>query len=208
MVNTRLVYFIAALALFAPVSVHAQPAPRLLHVAASSKARRELLLTPVKRKPVMTRITATAIIEPDANAVAQVTSQIPARVVKLLAQLGEQVEAGQALAIMSSVELGQAKTERSTGGRLADRSRSGTVSANTKSGEWKSADSLVCVASALRRRRHSPHHLAEHRACHYLQTAAVSSSGQESVCRRGRSSVDRSYSERSDLSHGVEERSE
>ena len=111
MVNTRLVYFIAALALFAPVSVHAQPAPRLLHVAASSKARRELILTPVKRKPVMTRISATAIIEPNANAVAQVTSQIPARVVKLLAQLGERIEAGQPLAIMSSVELGQAKTE-------------------------------------------------------------------------------------------------
>jgi cobalt-zinc-cadmium efflux system membrane fusion protein len=106
-----LAYFIAALALFAAVSVQAQPAPRLLHVAASSKARRELLLTPVKRKPVMTRITATAIIEPDANAVAQVTSQIPARVVKLLAQLGQQVGAGQPLAIMSSVELGQAKTD-------------------------------------------------------------------------------------------------
>jgi cobalt-zinc-cadmium efflux system membrane fusion protein len=106
-----LVYFIAALAPFVTVSVRAQPAPRLLHIAASSKARRELILTPVKRKPVMTRISATAIIEPNANAVAQVTSQIPARVVKLLAQLGERIEAGQPLAIMSSVELGQAKTE-------------------------------------------------------------------------------------------------
>jgi cobalt-zinc-cadmium efflux system membrane fusion protein len=62
-------------------------------------------------KPVMTRITATAIIEPNASAVAEVTSQIPARVVKLVAQLGERVRTGEPLAIMSSIELGQAKTE-------------------------------------------------------------------------------------------------
>ena len=111
MVNTRLLYVVVVLALFATASVHAQPAPQLLHIAASSKARRELVLTRVMRKPVMTRIIATAIIEPNASAVAEVTSQIPARVVKLVAQLGEQVNTGEPLVIMSSVELGQAKTE-------------------------------------------------------------------------------------------------
>ena len=111
MVNTRLLYVVVVLALFATASVHAQPAPQLLHIAASSKARRELVLTRVMRKPVMTRIIATAIIEPNASAVAEVTSQIPARVVKLVAQLGEQVTTGEPLVIMSSVELGQAKTE-------------------------------------------------------------------------------------------------
>lgn len=59
----------------------------------------------------MARIIATAIIEPNARAVAEVTSQIPARVVKLVAQLGQQVRPGEPLTIMSSVELGQAKTE-------------------------------------------------------------------------------------------------
>jgi membrane fusion protein, heavy metal efflux system len=111
MVNTRLLYLVAVLALLATASVHAQPAPQLLHIAASSKARRELVLTPVRRKPVTAQITATAIIEPNASAVAEVTSQIPARVVKLVAQLGEKVGTGEPLAIMSSVELGQAKTE-------------------------------------------------------------------------------------------------
>jgi membrane fusion protein, heavy metal efflux system len=144
MVNTRLLYLIALLAVFADVlfcaqaaapqpSAHAakslplgsaqglrqpralaQPRPNapldVLKIAASSKARRELVLVPVIRKPVTARITATAIIEPDANAVAQVTSEIPARVVRIIAQLGQQVRPGELLAIMSSVELGDAKT--------------------------------------------------------------------------------------------------
>jgi membrane fusion protein, heavy metal efflux system len=110
-VNMRLLYLLVALAVLVTVPANAQPAPRLLHIAASSKARRELVLTPVVRKPVMARIIATAIIEPNARAVAEVTSQIPARVVKLVARLGQQVRPGEPLAIMSSVELGQAKTE-------------------------------------------------------------------------------------------------
>src|SRR5207245_9815060 len=77
---------------------------------ASPKAPRELRLAPVLRKPVTTRITATAIIEPNAGAVAEVTSEIPARVVKLVAQLGQKVRAGEPLAIMSSVELVRSKT--------------------------------------------------------------------------------------------------
>jgi cobalt-zinc-cadmium efflux system membrane fusion protein len=73
--------------------------------------RRELLLAPVMRKPVTTRVTTTAIVEANAGAVAEVTSQIPARVVKLIAQPGQTVKPGEPLVIMSSVELGQAKTE-------------------------------------------------------------------------------------------------
>ena len=111
MVNMRLLYLVAPLAVLVCVSVHAQPAPQLLQIKASSKAQRELVLAPVMRKPVTTRITATAIVEPNAGAIAEVTSEIPARVVKLVAQLGEKVGTGQPLAIMRSVELGQAKTE-------------------------------------------------------------------------------------------------
>src|SRR5262249_3307552 len=50
-------------------------------------------------------------IEADAGAVAEVTSEIPARVVKIVVQLGQKVRPGEPLAIMSSVELGQSKTE-------------------------------------------------------------------------------------------------
>jgi cobalt-zinc-cadmium efflux system membrane fusion protein len=106
-----LIYLLAAMTVFAAESVPAQPAQQLLHVAASSKTRRELVLTPVAFKPVMSRITATAIVEPNAGTVAEVTSEIPGRVLKLVARLGQTVRPGEPLVIMSSVELGQAKTE-------------------------------------------------------------------------------------------------
>jgi cobalt-zinc-cadmium efflux system membrane fusion protein len=113
MLNTRLFSIFVTLAVSAIASIHAraQPAPQLLQIKASSKAQRELVLAPVMRKPVTTRISATAVIEPNAGAIAEVTSEIPARVVELVAQLGEKVEARAPLAIMSSIELGQAKTE-------------------------------------------------------------------------------------------------
>jgi cobalt-zinc-cadmium efflux system membrane fusion protein len=110
-VNTRLLYLVLALTLLAGAPVQAEPAAQLLRINVSSKGRRDLVLAPVMRKAITTRITATAIIEPNAGAVAEVTSEIPARVVKLVAQPGERLEVGEPLAIVSSVELGQAKTE-------------------------------------------------------------------------------------------------
>jgi cobalt-zinc-cadmium efflux system membrane fusion protein len=129
-VNARVLFSIAAVAVLMtlvgrPLAAEAQadahaaisPAsrpyasPNVLRIAATSRARRELVLAPVKRKAVTTEIVATAIIEPNAGAVAQVTSEIPARVVKLIAPLGQNVRPGEPLAILSSVELGQAKTE-------------------------------------------------------------------------------------------------
>jgi membrane fusion protein, heavy metal efflux system len=129
-VNARLLCSVAAVALLAaaaghPLAAEAQsdahaanslaalpPAsPGVLRIAPSSKARRELVLVPVQRKAVTTQIVATAIIEPNAGAVAQVTSEIPARVMKLIAPLGQNVRPGEPLAVLSSVELGQAKTE-------------------------------------------------------------------------------------------------
>lgn len=102
---------LAASPLLASVSVAAQPPPQFIHVKSSSKVLRDLVLAPVIRKPVTARVTATAIVEPDAAAVAQITSQIPARVVRLVAELGQAVRPGEPLVILSSIELGQAKTE-------------------------------------------------------------------------------------------------
>ncbi|HJU29273.1 MAG TPA: efflux RND transporter periplasmic adaptor subunit [Candidatus Binataceae bacterium] len=84
---------------------------RLLKIAASSQAGREITLAPVRLKPISKRIAATAMIEPDAGAVADIASVIPARVVKLLAQPGQNLNQGEAIAILSSVELGQVKTD-------------------------------------------------------------------------------------------------
>jgi cobalt-zinc-cadmium efflux system membrane fusion protein len=101
------------IALLFPLSnAHAQSeAQASVNLPRESEAAREIVLTPVTRKPVAAQIDATAVIEPDAGAVAHITSQIPARVVELVAQPGQQVKKGETLVMLSSIELGQAKAE-------------------------------------------------------------------------------------------------
>jgi membrane fusion protein, heavy metal efflux system len=65
----------------------------------------------IERRRIASGVSATAIVEADANRVAHVTSRISARVVRLLAEPGERVKAGQPLAVLNSVELGKAKTD-------------------------------------------------------------------------------------------------
>jgi cobalt-zinc-cadmium efflux system membrane fusion protein len=159
MVNTRLLYLVAPLAVLVSVSVHAQRSPQLLQIKASSKAMRELVLAPVMRKPVTTRISATAIIEPNSGAIAEVTSEIPARVVKLVAQLGEKVGTGQPLAIMRSVELGQAKTEY-----LKARSLEGISNQNLRREQDLYAKKITPMKALLEGRAQHDTALAEYKA--------------------------------------------
>jgi cobalt-zinc-cadmium efflux system membrane fusion protein len=77
----------------------------------SSAAARTVELARVERRRLGGTIDVTATIEADANRVAHITSRIPARVVKLLADPGAQVTAGQPLVVLNSVELGKAKTD-------------------------------------------------------------------------------------------------
>ncbi|MGH7913219.1 MAG: efflux RND transporter periplasmic adaptor subunit [Candidatus Binataceae bacterium] len=65
----------------------------------------------VERRRLGSVVNATAMVEPDANRMARVTSRIAARVVRLLVQPGEQVKLGQPLVVLNSVELGKAKTD-------------------------------------------------------------------------------------------------
>src|SRR6185437_4191502 len=94
---------------------YAQQAPSIgdtmLEIDSGSEAARHIRLATARRIRTSDNIAATASVEPDANAVAQVSTRIPARVVKLIAQTGESVKPGEPLAILSSVELGEAKTE-------------------------------------------------------------------------------------------------
>jgi len=83
----------------------------IVKLVGSSDAAGQIVLTSIDRKQITGEISSTATIEPDAGAVAHITSRIPARVVKLVADLGQQVSAGQTLVILSSEELGQVKAE-------------------------------------------------------------------------------------------------
>jgi cobalt-zinc-cadmium efflux system membrane fusion protein len=108
----QLLALMAAIVAVASSTAVAQPAtPVSLQIPRSSQAGRDLVIVPIKRETMRQRIPATAIIEPDASAVAEISSVIPARVTKLIAQPGQYVKPGEPLAILSSVELGEAKTE-------------------------------------------------------------------------------------------------
>jgi cobalt-zinc-cadmium efflux system membrane fusion protein len=108
----QLLVLMAAIVAVASSTAVAQPAtPLSLQIPRSSQAGRDLVIVPIKRETMRQRIPATAIIEPDAGAVAEISSVIPARVTKLIAQPGQYVKPGEPLAILSSVELGAAKTE-------------------------------------------------------------------------------------------------
>jgi cobalt-zinc-cadmium efflux system membrane fusion protein len=112
-VKRRLLFCVAAILMGAAVSA-AGPLPSEEHALVldpSSPAGSRIQLATVGRKRIADRVDATATVEPDARAVAEITTRIPARVVRLIAEPGQLVKPGQPLAILSSVELGQAKTD-------------------------------------------------------------------------------------------------
>ncbi|HVA40300.1 MAG TPA: efflux RND transporter periplasmic adaptor subunit [Candidatus Binataceae bacterium] len=93
----------------APVRA-AAPAQTVLTLS-GSPAGPAIELGRIERRRLGSGISATAMVEADANRVAHVTSRISARAVKLLAQPGERVKAGQPLVVLNSVDLGKAKTD-------------------------------------------------------------------------------------------------
>jgi membrane fusion protein, heavy metal efflux system len=82
----------------------------VLKVALNSDLQHQIVIKPAERQPLKDVIETTAMVEPDANAVAHITSRISGRVVKLVAQLGQRVKAGEPLVVLSSIQLGEAKT--------------------------------------------------------------------------------------------------
>jgi membrane fusion protein, heavy metal efflux system len=159
MAQSRLAFLFAALPLLAALSVHAQAAAQFVQISAPSQARRQLVLSPVMRKAITGRISATAMVEANAGAVAQVTSEIPARVVKLVAQLGQRVSRGEPLVIMSSVELGEAKT-----GYLKARSLEGITSQHLRREQELYAKKISPLKDLLEARAQHDSALAEYKA--------------------------------------------
>lgn len=106
------IILLALLFAIQPARGYAAPAAQggVLKVALDSDLQHQIVVRPAERQRLRGVIAATAIIEPDANAVAHITTRISGRVVKVIAQLGQQVKAGEPLAVLSSIQLGEAKT--------------------------------------------------------------------------------------------------
>lgn len=94
--------------------------PVVLTLSANSEAEHQIEVVAVSRMRLGDLISATATIEPDPRAVARVTPRMRARVVRLIADPGQAVKPGEPLAILSSIELGQAKTEYLKARSLSD----------------------------------------------------------------------------------------
>ena len=59
-------------------------------------------------QPIASRVTLTATIEPNRDRFAHVAARVPGRIVKVEARTGDTVRAGQTLALLDSVEVGEA----------------------------------------------------------------------------------------------------
>lgn len=105
--------FLAALSLCVapPAFSQGQTSDSVLRVAPGSRAAVEIKLADVARKKIHEVIATTALVEPDPRLVAHIDAPIAARVMTLIADPGQQVKPGEPLAILSSPELGAAKTE-------------------------------------------------------------------------------------------------
>ncbi len=109
---SRWIIVLALVIAVSPGRGYGAPAARgaVLKIALDSDLQRQIVVKPAERQRLRDVIAATAIVEPDANSVAHITSRISGRVVRVIAQLGQQVKAGEPLAILSSIQLGEAKT--------------------------------------------------------------------------------------------------
>lgn len=84
-------------------------------LAVDAEVLRDLKLTtfPAELRPGGEGVTALGELKVDEGAYAEVGVPIPGRVVRLIASPGEYVRRGQPLAVLQSVELGQARAQRS-----------------------------------------------------------------------------------------------
>jgi cobalt-zinc-cadmium efflux system membrane fusion protein len=112
--RSRLLSLLLAVAAIAPATLWAGnlvAEPLIVKLNPNSQAEHQIEVAAVAKKRLGDLISATATIEPDPRKVARVTPRIRARVVRLIADPGARVKPGQPLVLLSSIELGQAKTE-------------------------------------------------------------------------------------------------
>ena len=131
----------------------------VIAVSVNSEAARHIAVAAVERKKIAGRISATATVEPDANAVAEISTRIPARVMRLIAEPGQSVTPGQPLALLSSVELGEAKTQY-----LKTRSLERIAAQNLRREEELYAKKITPMKDVLAARADHDTALAEYKA--------------------------------------------
>lgn len=119
--------------------------------------------------PVREAIEVTAVIQPNQNRLARVAPRVPARVVKVYADLGQRVRAGQTLALMDSVEVGEAHAAF-----FRARSELDVARANLDRAEKLQAEQIIAQKEYLRiRSEHERAAIALHAAEDRLRILGV-----------------------------------
>lgn len=86
----------------------AKRAAKSVLMAADIQQKNGVVLAVAKKTNLGGTITATGKVEADADRIAHVSPRIPGKIVTVRASLGDRVSAGQPLAVLDSVELGEA----------------------------------------------------------------------------------------------------
>jgi cobalt-zinc-cadmium efflux system membrane fusion protein len=82
--------------------------PGCVKMTAEMQKQNGVVVAPAKRQPLAGVISATGKVEANADRIAHVSPRISGKIVSVRASLGDSVSAGQALATLDSVELGEA----------------------------------------------------------------------------------------------------
>lgn len=120
-----------------------------VHLSSAQLERLSLRVEPAAEGSAEALITLPATIEFDADRVVRIGPRLPAKLVRVTKDLGERVAAGEPLAIMESVELGQAKARY-----LTARARLDTTEAAYERERTLADENIASEADMLEARAH------------------------------------------------------
>jgi cobalt-zinc-cadmium efflux system membrane fusion protein len=89
--------------------VHEELAAGVVHLAPTKLSEADLDTATVELKPLEPELDTTGEVDYEQDRIAHVSPRVPGRLHRVPAKLGDRVEAGQSLAVIDSIELGQAK---------------------------------------------------------------------------------------------------
>ena len=130
-----------------------------LAFSADEAAKAGIKVVLLERRPVAAVITLTATIAANQDRLAHIAPRVSGKLVKVIANLGERVAAGQTLALVDSIEIGEAQSAY-----LQAKSAAGLAQANLQRAEQLHAEQIIPQKDYLAARSETEHSEAALRA--------------------------------------------
>ncbi len=125
----------------------AQGGEKLLALSAEEAQRAGIQVRKLELQEQADQVTVTATIQANQDKLAHVAPRVPGRIVKVNASLGDKVKAGQALAMLDSIELGEARSSY-----LQAASEAAVAQAGFERAQRLNADGIIPEKDYLRAR--------------------------------------------------------